>query len=81
LLFVFAVEYAFTGVQVSQDDLKLYGKHQPAVYADDVNILGGSVHSVSDITAALVAASKQIGLEVNGDKTEYMFTCRDKNAG
>ena len=78
LLFIFAIDYAISGVQVIQDGLKLYGTHQPLVYADDVNILGGSIHTVSDITEALVAASKVTGLEVNADKTEYMS--RDHNA-
>ena len=30
---------------------------------------------------ALVAATKEIGLEVNPDKTKYMVTSRDQNAG
>jgi hypothetical protein len=29
-----------------QDDLKLNGTHQLLVYADDVNIWGGNVHTV-----------------------------------
>jgi hypothetical protein len=42
------------------------------VYADDVNILGGSIHTVKKTTEALSVASKEIGLEVNADKTQYM---------
>jgi hypothetical protein len=34
-------------------------------YADGVNILGGSVHTVENNTDALVVASKETGLEVN----------------
>ena len=33
-------------VQVNQDGLKLNGTHQLLVYADNVNILDGSVHTV-----------------------------------
>jgi hypothetical protein len=30
---------------------------------------------------ALIMASKEIGLEVNADKTKYMFMSQEKNAG
>jgi len=43
LLFNFALEYAIRRVQVSQYGLKLNDTHQLLVYADDINILGGSV--------------------------------------
>ena len=46
LLFNVAVEYATEGVQVHQKGLKVNDTHQFLVYADDVNILGGSVHTV-----------------------------------
>ena len=68
LLFTYALEYAIRRVQVNQDGLKLNGTHHLLVYDDDVNILGGSVHTVKENGEALVAATKETGLEVNGHK-------------
>jgi hypothetical protein len=48
LLFNFVLEYAIKRVQVNQDGLTLNGKHQLLAYANDVNILGGSVHIVKE---------------------------------
>ena len=50
-------------------------------YADDVNILGGSVHTVKENAEALVVATKETGLEVNADKTMHMVMSQDWNAG
>ena len=61
--------------------MKLNGTHQLLAYADDVNKLGGSVHNLKENTEALVAATRQIGLEVCADKPKYMFMVRDQNAG
>ena len=61
--------------------MKLNGTHQLLAYADDVNILGGSAHTVKENAEALLVATKEIGLEVNADKTKYMVMSRDRNAG
>ena len=61
--------------------MELNGTHQLLAYADDVNILGGSVHTVKKNVGALVAASKETGLEVNAHKTKYMAVFRDQNGG
>ena len=61
--------------------MKLNGTHQLLAYADDINILGGSAHTVKENAEALVVAAKEIGLEVNADKTKYMVMSRDQNAG
>jgi len=60
--------------------LKLNGTHLLLVYADDVNILGGSIHTVRENAEALIVASKEIGLEVNVGKTKYMVMSEDQNA-
>jgi hypothetical protein len=73
--------YAIRRVQVNQDGLKLNGTHQLLACADDVNILGGSVHTVKKSAEALVVATKEIGLEVNANKSKYMIRSRDQNAG
>jgi hypothetical protein len=73
-----ALEYAIKRVQVKQDGLKLSGTHQLLAYADDVNTLGGSVHTVKKNAEALDFATKEIGLEVNADKTKYMFVSRSE---
>jgi len=80
LIFNFALEYAIRRVQVNQDGLKFNGTHQLSVYAD-VNILSGSVHTVKKNTANLLFGSKEIGLEVNADKTKHKVMFRNQNAG
>ena len=67
--------------KVNQDGLKLNGTHQLLAYADDVNILGGSIHTLKENSEASVAVTREIGMEVSADKTKYMVMSRDQNAG
>ena len=57
MLFNFALGYAIRRVR---DGLKLNGTHQLLAYADDVNILGGSMHPLKENAEALVAATREI---------------------
>jgi len=50
--------------------LKLNGTYQLLAYADDVNILGGSIHTLKENAEALAAATREIGLEASGDKSK-----------
>jgi len=77
LLFNFSVEYAIKRVQVNQEGLKVNGTYQLLVYADGVNILGGSVYAIKKNTEALEITSKEFSLEVNAQKTKYMVMSPD----
>ena len=65
--FNFALEYVIRRVQVNQDGWKLNGTHQ--------------LLALKENAEALVAATREIGLEVSADKTKYMVMSRDQNAG
>jgi len=43
--------------------------------------LEGTVHTIKKNAEALIVASKEIGLEVNADKTKYVVMSRDQNGG
>jgi len=57
LLFYFTLEYAIRRVQGNQYGLKLNGTYLLLVYADDVNILEGNVHTIKENAKAFVVAS------------------------
>jgi hypothetical protein len=61
--------------------LNLNGTHQLLVYADDVNLLGDNIDAIKKNMETLIDASKEVGLEVNTEKTKYMLLSRQQNAG
>jgi len=70
LLFSSALEYTTRIGLVNHDGLTLNGTHQLLVYADNVNILGGTIHTIQENGEALILANKEIGLEENADNTK-----------
>ena len=67
MLFNFALEYAIRRVQVNQDGLKLNGTHQLLVYADDIRVLGESIHTIKENAKVLLVDSNKIGLVVDAE--------------
>jgi hypothetical protein len=65
-LFNFSLEFAIMKVQKNQVGL---------------NLLGDNIDIINKNTETLTDASKEVGLEVNVEKTKYMLVSRDQNAG
>jgi hypothetical protein len=83
LLFNFALEYAITKVQENQVGLKLNGTHQLVAYADDGNLLGANIDttSIKKNAETVIDASKEVGLEINVEKSKCMSLSRYQNVG
>jgi hypothetical protein len=81
LLFNFALEYAIRKVQENQLGLRLNGTHQLLAYNDDVNLLGDNIDTLKKNIENVIDASKEVGLEINVQKTKYMFLSPQQNVG
>jgi hypothetical protein len=66
---------------LAQEGLILNGTHQLLAYAEDVNIVGENIDTIQRNTKALLDACKEVGLEVNPEKSKYMLLSRCQTAG
>jgi hypothetical protein len=69
--FPLALEYTIKKAK-NQVGLKLNGMHQPLIPAYDVNRLGYDINTTKKNTEVLIDTSKEVGLEVNAEKTMCM---------
>jgi hypothetical protein len=60
--------------------LKLNETHQLLACVADVNLLGENIDRIKN-TETLIYASKEVCLEVNGEKTKCMLLFPHQNAG
>jgi hypothetical protein len=75
------LEYAIRKVQDNRAQLKFNATQQLLAYADDVNLLCDNTDTITESAEPLTDASKEVGLEVNAEKTKYMLLSRHQNAG
>jgi hypothetical protein len=79
LLFNFALEYAIRKMQEKHVRLKFDGTHQLLAYANDVNLLGDNIDTIKKNTETLIDGSKEVGLEINIEKSNCMLLARHQN--
>jgi hypothetical protein len=50
-------------------------------YTNDMNLLGDNIDIIKKNTETVIDTSKEVGLEMNLEKTKYMLLSRHQNAG
>jgi hypothetical protein len=49
------------------------------VYADDINLLSNSINTIKENKESLLGAGRDVGLEINAEKTKCMIMTRHLN--
>jgi hypothetical protein len=77
----FALKYAIRKVEDNQVSSEFNGTQQLLVYAGDINLLGDNINIMKDNTETLLEASRDVGLEMNAEKTKYMIISHHPDSG
>jgi hypothetical protein len=71
--------YQFTKRVTNLVELKLNGTFQLLAYVNVVNLLGDNIDTINKNTKNLIGASKEVGLEINVEKSKCMLLFRHQN--
>jgi hypothetical protein len=55
--------------------------HISCWFVDYMNLLGDNIDTIKKNTENLIYASKEVGLEINVEKTKYILMSHNRNAG
>jgi hypothetical protein len=75
-----ALQYSNRKVHESREGLELDGTHHLLDYAYNMNMLGENTAIIRKSAKALLQANREVGLEVNTEKTKYMVVSHHKYA-
>jgi hypothetical protein len=59
----------------------LNGVHRLLICADDLSLFRDNINATKKSSDALIGANKDVGLEVNTEKTKYMLMSHRQNTG
>jgi len=71
VLFNFVLEYAISKVQENRVSLEVNGTHKLLVYAEDVNLLGNNINTMTEKTETLLGTRRHVGLDIKMEKTKF----------
>jgi hypothetical protein len=66
--------------QENQKGFKLNKTHELLVHADDINVKEEDINVMKTNTESLLVAGKEVCLESDSKKTNYIFVTRQQNA-